>query len=1011
MAKTIRRAIAILLAATAVILLLLPAADVDATYSKGDYVIDGGTLVSYTGTENDITIPLGITSIGKDAFSGNNNLMRVYIPDEVVNIDYAAFENCKNLTKVQLGDGVKSIGASAFSGCQNLTDINIPKYVDNIGSAAFAACPNLSDISIDEKNRNFICLDGVLYSKNGKKVHQYLAGRPYSTYQIPEPVSEIDEFCFYGANMLTDINVVYGIEEIPEYAFLNCTALNNVQLPASLKAIRKGAFGGCTNLTKLTVPTSVGFIDEEAFTSMDGKKGDVVNDATGEVLSESGEYGPSDMTYNEGFTEEYDDSAVNSEDYQDSDELSDDSFASTVGETINSIPGTTEGEMSSTVIVGGNAVFLLNPKDMIVRGFDMNAAQTEDSIADSWNSSSTNDDFRATSGRIFDIIDGVFGHYGGSDSDIVIPDDVTKVGNRVFYKNNNINTVALPSNLNEIGDFAFARSSITSIDVPYGTEKIGYAAFYNCYNLTNVNIPGSVKDIELGAFTGTGFINNWKQIEDGNNFLILGDGILVAYKGHGSEVRIPNSVKQIGAGVFEGNTRIKTVVLPESLVKIGEDAFNGCTKISNIILPRNLEIIEDRAFKDTNLRSVQLPMTIKEIGLGAFDTTMVNGGLEYATFNGVDLPDLTYKPTATRLSASDLRTPAFNGTNYAIVPVNANLSSGNIFSQNVSGFRGEVFSLSDTTDSGENYVQLRKCMKDPENDGMVTVDSSINLDGFDYYLNGVSESAFEYYKDCSWCEKPVSGITVNGENSESLNALIADINFAVQSDNSENISNNSNLISVISGDNSFNTSRIKAVLPDNLEKFNLYVSKDDSLKSKFNSAFSNRYGSYDGVNMNTMSIDMTDKTDYIPIKKMSTGKLNITMPVPSEFWDAENIRVATLDDNGLLEEISCDINEINENEKEISFVASHLSPFAIFIKQSFSSSEDGAVEEHVITSDVPAPQAFAANTVNMVAGEAVYGTLQKEVITGIQIRYIVIVLLLSLSGVLFAYKGKRKKNN
>ena len=1003
MAKTIRRAIAILLAATAVIILLLPAADVNATYTKGDYVVDGATLVSYTGSDSDITIPLGVTAIGKDAFSGNNNLQRVYIPDEITSIDYAAFENCKNLVKVEIGDGVKSIGASAFSGCQNLTDINIPKYVDNIGSAAFAACPNLSDISVDEKNRNFVCLDGVLYSKDGKKMYQYLAGRPYSTYMIPEPVEDIDEFGFYGANMLTTVSVVHGVKEIPEYAFLNCTALNHVDLPSSLTAIRKGAFGGCPNLTKLTVPTSVRLIDDEAFTSMDGKKGDVLNEQTGEVLSESGS---SDM-YNDDVV--FSENPEYVEETENIDETENTSTENEISNTSEMTTGKTEGELSSTVIVGGNAVFLLNPKDMKVRGFDMDAAQTEDSIADSWNSSSTNDDFRATSGRTFDIISGDFGHYGGSESSITLPDDISKIGNRVFYNNKNITNVVLPNNLNEIGDFAFSRSGIQSIDIPYGTEKIGYAAFYNCPNLSNVSIPGSVKTIELGAFDGTGFINNWRQIEDGNNFLILGDGILLAYKGHGTEVNVPNSVKQIGPGVFEGNTRIKSVSLPESLEKIGEDAFNGCSKINTISLPRNLKVIEDRAFKDTNLKSVRIPMTVDQIGLGAFDTTLVNGGMDAVIFDGVNLPDLTYKPTATRLSAKDLRTYAFNGTDYAFIPSQADLNSGTIFSPDVKGFRGEVYSASNSSEADNTYVQLRKCIKEPDANGIVTADSSIKIGSDVYYLSGVSETAFDCYKDSSWCEAPVTGITLNGDNSDALNSLISSINFDTQTSNDSIMSNDMSGIYVVSSDGSINTSKMKAVLPSNTEKFIMDIKKDDSLKSAFNTAFENRYGRADGLNMFTMSIDMTDRLKTTPIKKMATSKLDITMPVPADFLDAENIRVATLDDNGLLEEISCDIMEIDENNKEISFVASHLSPFAIFTKGTMDSDTGLDGEELVITSEVSTAQAFAANTVNTIAGEAVYGTLQKEVAPGVPIRYFVILLLFSASGFLLLYKGKRKK--
>ena len=83
MLKIVRRSIAILLCVTATILLLIPANNVDATFTKGDYEMDGGVLVKYTGTESDITIPLGVTRIGHDAFSGNNYLKKVYIPDGI----------------------------------------------------------------------------------------------------------------------------------------------------------------------------------------------------------------------------------------------------------------------------------------------------------------------------------------------------------------------------------------------------------------------------------------------------------------------------------------------------------------------------------------------------------------------------------------------------------------------------------------------------------------------------------------------------------------------------------------------------------------------------------------------------------------------------------------------------------------------------------------------------------------------------------------------------------------
>ena len=996
MVKTIRKAIAILLAATAVMLLVLPELVVNADYTKGDFVIDGGTLVSYTGTESDITIPLGITTIGKDAFSGNNTLTKVYIPDEVTSIDYAAFENCKNLQKVQIGDGVKTIGASAFSGCMSLKDVNIPRYTEDIGSGAFAACPNLTTVDISSKNRHYVCLDGVIYTRDGDKMVQYLAGRPYSTYDIPEPVTEIEEFGFYGANMLTNVSVIKGVEEIPDYAFLNCTALTNVELPGTIKAIRKGAFGGCSNLTKLKVPTTCGLIDPEAFTSLEGVRGSVVNETNGEVLSESNEDSNTDNTASEivGNVTETIENAVSG-------------AIENAQEAIDSVTG---DELGSTTIVGGEAVLLLNPASMKVYGFDMNEAQREDSIADSGNTSSSGEDIRSYSGQEYDVVDGILGHTTNNGADVSLPSGINKIGNRVFYNNKNLSSVSIPDSVFEIGDFAFARSNLTSVDIPASVDRIGYAAFYNCDKLESINVPGSVKEIELGALENTAFINNWRSVEDGNNFLVLGDGILVAYKGHGSSVAIPESVKTIGPGVFEGNTRIKSVIIPGNCKKICEDAFNGCSGISSVILPDYIETIEDRAFKDTNLSFVQIPSGVKEIGLGAFDTVNVNGGMDAVMFKGSFLPNVSYKPTATRLSATNLRTNAFNGTDIAFVPSGVNMSSGTMFDPNSYGFRGQVYSSGQMGPNGEQYVQLRTCTKEPDATGNISVDSELKIGDKNYYLSGVSDNAFDAYKSPSWCENSPKSISLKGNNSSALDNLLADVNASIGTGSNSGPGIYRDAININIPDGSMNKLYCDAVIPNSSEQFNLTINSNPSLRTDFEKAFDNRFGTHSGVLMDTFDIDMTDKLGTVPIKKMATGKLNITLPIPSEFNEAENVSLATLDDNGLFEEVSGTIAEKGDGTKTISFVASHLSPFAIFTADSVLSQN---VDGEVLTTEtvsVTNEETLASGMNNVLEGSVIFGTLQKEVVPGIPARVIIAIIMILAAVVLFLYKKPRVRN-
>ena len=60
-----------------------------------------------------ITLPKGITAIGKDAFS-RGGLSEVVIPDKVVAVGEDAFAYCKTLKKVVIGSGIKVLSKGAF---------------------------------------------------------------------------------------------------------------------------------------------------------------------------------------------------------------------------------------------------------------------------------------------------------------------------------------------------------------------------------------------------------------------------------------------------------------------------------------------------------------------------------------------------------------------------------------------------------------------------------------------------------------------------------------------------------------------------------------------------------------------------------------------------------------------------------------------------------------------------------------------------------------------------------
>lgn len=202
--------------------------------AKPEFEITGTTLKKYNGSGGDVTIPNGVTTIAKNAFSYNKTLTGVTMPDSVTSIGNDAFSSCEALQNVYFSNNVTSIGDFAFFGCSSLTSVTLPNCVTSIGGHAFANCSSMKSLTL---SNNLISM--------GK-------------------------WAFTNCSSLTAISVPGSVSVIPEYAFSGCSSVKSIVIYEGVTKTEANAFRGCSSLTSLTLPVSFKAIGTTTFHGGDG---------------------------------------------------------------------------------------------------------------------------------------------------------------------------------------------------------------------------------------------------------------------------------------------------------------------------------------------------------------------------------------------------------------------------------------------------------------------------------------------------------------------------------------------------------------------------------------------------------------------------------------------------------------------------------------------------------------------------------------------------------------------
>lgn len=185
---------------------------------------------AYASQVTRVVVSEGITSLGDAAFYNFYELQSVQLPSTLTSLGSGVFAGCYSLGSINLPAKLSTVGSYAFQNCA-FQNVVLPASLTSLDATAFYSVYSLSSIEVAAGSKSFKASQGVLYSKDGKKLVLCPAGKTGS-FAVPS-----------------------GVTSLGENAFMQ-SCLQSITLPSTLKTIEDGAF--CyADITSLALPNSV----------------------------------------------------------------------------------------------------------------------------------------------------------------------------------------------------------------------------------------------------------------------------------------------------------------------------------------------------------------------------------------------------------------------------------------------------------------------------------------------------------------------------------------------------------------------------------------------------------------------------------------------------------------------------------------------------------------------------------------------------------------------------------